>query len=280
MKKYNKHIIITGSARSGTSWLCELMARQHRYRLLFEPEHEFQTKKGHLLCDKLITTKNETQEIKKYLTKVFLNRIDSDWIAQHSNRKFKRHLLPFIPKKYIIKFVRANLSAHYMNEKFRIPVIYILRNPYDVIASQMRVKFPWLFNLNHFQEQEELVVLIKEKIGFDITKNSYSDIEKLAIRWCIENVVPLQLKGDFINKANVVKYEDLKGNFDVFKQLTTAFNVDLHPKIESYFLKPSSKTHPKSTIIKGKQAESSLPDNEYKLVKNILREFDVTLYDI
>ena len=38
LKSYNKHIIIAGSARSGTSWLAEIIALQFRYRLLFEPE--------------------------------------------------------------------------------------------------------------------------------------------------------------------------------------------------------------------------------------------------
>lgn len=51
MGRYNKHIIITGSARSGTSWLSEIIARQFRYRMLFEPDHEFNTTKGILIAD-------------------------------------------------------------------------------------------------------------------------------------------------------------------------------------------------------------------------------------
>ena len=65
MKSYSKHIIIAGSARSGTSWLAEIIALQFRYRLLFEPEHEFQTQEGHLICDKFIREgilQNEQEE--------------------------------------------------------------------------------------------------------------------------------------------------------------------------------------------------------------------------
>lgn len=44
MSKYNNHLVVLGSARSGTSWLSELIAQQHRYRMLFELEIEFYNK--------------------------------------------------------------------------------------------------------------------------------------------------------------------------------------------------------------------------------------------
>ena len=156
MKRYDKHVIILGSARSGTSWFSELIARQHRYRILFEPEHEHNTRDGTLLCDQYITTETTHPSIDAYLKKVFANRVDSDWIGQLSNRQWKRHLWPFIPKKYIIKFVRCNLAADYYARHFNIPVIFIIRNPYDVLASQQRVRFPWLYDLSRFQQQEPL----------------------------------------------------------------------------------------------------------------------------
>ena len=116
MSRYQKHIVILGSARSGTSWLSELMALQHRYRMLFEPEHEFNTENGKLICDRYLLKAHVSDAINDYLKRVFSNRVDSDWIAQLSNRKWKRHLWPFIPKKYVIKFVRCNLAAHYLSD--------------------------------------------------------------------------------------------------------------------------------------------------------------------
>src|SRR5690606_27664684 len=157
--KFNKHVIVVGSARSGTSWLSETLAQPFRYRMLFEPDQETRTKRGHLLCDTWLTSKADSSEAYTYLKTVFKNRVDCDWIAQNSNRKFKRHLWPFVPKKFIIKFVRCNLSAHYINAEFDIPLIHIIRNPYDTIRSQQQVKFPWLYDLSHFAKQEKLVKL-------------------------------------------------------------------------------------------------------------------------
>ena len=150
MTTFNKHILVIGTARSGTSWLSETIARQHRYRMLFEPEQETRTKHGHLICDRWIQETSNNEAADAYLQSVFKNRVDCDWIAQNSNRSLKRHLWPFIPKKYIIKMVRGSLLAKYVNETYNIPVIHIIRNPHNVIRSQQRVKFPLLYNLDHF----------------------------------------------------------------------------------------------------------------------------------
>ena len=169
MKKYNKHLIIVGTGRSGTSWLSEIIATKPRYRMLFEPGHEKRTPNGILICDKLIRNKQEAgEEVIAYLKRVFANKVDCDWIAQISDRRFKRHLWPIIPKKFIIKFVRCNLSAKFINEHFGIPLVHIIRHPYSVIYSQQRVNFPWLYDMTHFAKQENLIALVKEISGIDL----------------------------------------------------------------------------------------------------------------
>lgn len=279
MTQFNKHITIVGSARSGTSWLAETIAAQHRYRLLFEPEHEFNTKKGKLICDKLLTKKNTSVEAKHYLKKVFSNRIDSDWIAQCSNRKYKRHLWPLIPKKYIIKFVRANLAAQYINENFQIPVIHLLRNPYDVIHSQQRVKFPWLYDLSHFNRQEELVDLVKSSYNFNLhSAEQFSDVEVLTLRWCLENVIPLKNLPPFTYKSEIVFYEELRNDLNHFIQLCT--NLELKPvkNLVDIYSQPSSKTHPKSEIKAPMSKTSKFTEIEYKRINAILDIFECDLY--
>lgn len=280
MKKFDKHIIITGSARSGTSWLCESISKTFRYRLLFEPDHPIQVPKAKVLADVILNEREDYPIVNNYLTKVFKNKVDSDWIGQNSNRKFKMHLWPIVPKKYVIKFIRTNLGITYIQEHFKIPIIFLVRNPYDVIASQNRVKFPWLYDLSKFQQQNVLVHLVKQISGIDICKAKLNTIEILTIRWCIENVIPIKyqdLKKEFIR---VVKYEDLKGNFDLFKSLCDEFAIELAPTIEQQYLKPSSKTHPKSEILRKGKKEKLISDVEYEQIKRILQRFNVDFYDI
>ncbi len=273
MSKFKKHIIIVGSARSGTSWLCELMAKPFRYRLLFEPEHEFNTKEGHLLCDRYIIDSGDARKAHKYLKRVFLNRVNNDWIAQLSNRKWKRHLWPFVPKKFIIKFVRCNLAANYMNKEFQIPVIHIIRDPFDVIESQQRVQFPWLYDLSSFQKEEKFVSLVNKKYGFDIKNLSkLSKIEILALRWSLENIVSLELLENKSNTYRVVQFEELRNNKEAYINICNEFNMQILPNIDAVYERPSSKAHPRG--LKGtKPKVSSLSDLEKEKIKNILNIF-------
>ena len=280
MAKFNKHIIIVGTARSGTSWLSETIARQHRYRMLFEPEHQVKTKNGHLICDQWISNKEEALAAYKYLVKVFQNRVDCDWIAQNSNRKLKRHLWPFIPKKFVIKFVRANLSAQFINTTFGIPVIHIIRNPYDVIKSQQQAGFPWLYDLSIFAGQDKLVDTIMTVFNYDIRNyKALLPLEQLSLRWCIENVLPLSTFGGYNNASAVVKYEELINDIRVFLDVCHQFSLEPIKNIEQKYRTPSSKTHPKSAMLSNSQkTQSKFSSSEKEQINNILNIFEADLY--
>ena len=281
MKGFNKHLIITGSARSGTSWLSEVIARQFRYRMLFEPEHEFNTKKGILIADQWIKNETDSPKAHEYLKQVFANRIDNDWIAQISNRKYKMHLWPFLPKKYIIKFVRANLSAKYINERFNIPIIHIIRNPYDVLASQQRVNFPWLFNLDHFKKQADLVGLVQKEFNFNLLQTELlSPLEVLSIRWCLENILPLEILEPYKNRHRIVRHEDLRNDINIFLDICNEFDLEPIVDIEKEYKRPSSKTHPRSNIIDPSKKDKKFNMEEIEQINRILYIFKCKLYPI
>jgi len=280
MSGFNKHIIIVGSARSGTSWLAETIAKQYRYRSLFEPEHEFNTSKGALLCDAFFKGKDSIpKKADRYLKQVFSNRVDNDWIAQNSNRKWKRHLWPFIPKKIVIKFVRCNLGAHAMQQTYGIPVIHILRNPYDVLHSQNRVKFPWLYDLSHFAKQEDLVRLLADRFSFNFNMtNGFTPIEKLTVRWCIENVVPIKVQQAENPTYRLIRHEDLRKDLQVFLDLCRDFNLTPLSTIKKEYTQPSSKTHPKSEIRKFTNMPEKFTPEVLAKVNTILDTFEADFY--
>ena len=281
MSQYSKHLIITGSARSGTSWLGEVIARQKRYRMLFEPEHEFNTLKGVLVADRWIKNERDSPKAHNYLKEVFANRVDNDWIAQLSNRKYKMHLWPLIPKRYIIKFVRANLSTKYMNETFKIPVIHIIRNPYSVLASQQRVKFPWLYNLDYFKNQPDLVALVQKEFNFDLVdSDNLSPLELLTIRWSLENIIPLQIVEPYQYKNRIVRHEDLRNDINIFLDICKDFSLEPIDNIETEYKRPSSKTHPRSTIINPIEKEKIFNREEINQINGILTIFRCDLYPI
>ena len=282
MSQYNKHVIVLGSARSGTSWISENLAKPYRYRMLFEPEHPKQTKKGKILTDQWFDDScKPSKAAMKYFKKIFKNRVDCDWIAQNSNRKYKRHLWPFIPKKFVIKFIRLNLSARFLYDTFKIPIIFITRHPFDLIASQKRVDFPWLYDFSFFLHQDKLVSFVDKAFAYDLKYiNEKSKTEKLAVRWCLENVIPLQYQSIPQDDFYIVKYEDLRDNIDLYKNLCTHLNFDILPDIDKEFKKPSTKTHPKS-VIRGNFDKTTFISNEdEKLIIKILNQFKQNIYHI
>ena len=189
------------------------------------------------------------------------------------------HLLPILPKKYIIKFIRANLSAKYINEEFKIPVIHLIRNPFNVIQSQLKVNFPWLKNLDSFVAQADLVSLIQNEFGFDITNyKSLSTYEIFALRWCIENVIPLEVLEPYGYKSLVVKYESLINDMEVFYNICSEFNIDYLKSIQEIYNRPSSKTHPNNTLKLSKKSSDEFSPKQYDGILKILDVFNTKLY--
>jgi hypothetical protein len=261
--------------------LAEIIGLQFRYRLLFEPEHEFQTEQGHLICDQWLTASNVTNAQEQYLIKILKNNVDSDWIAQCSNRKLKRHLWPILPKKYVVKFVRGNLGSVYLNERFKIPVLFITRNPYDVIFSQNRVKFPWLYNLEHFKKQKKITELLAENYDFNwLDVEHYSGIEKLALRWCIENKLVFNKESTLPSNFKILKYEDLKSDINIFYGLCKEFDLKPLENIEEIYTTPSSKTHRRSTIRTENKNKETLSLTDIEKIRVVLKRFDVNEYDM
>jgi len=219
----------------------------------------------------------KSPEVEKFLRRLFKNRIDNDWIAQHSYRKYKMHLWPFIVKKKIVKFVRCNLAMHFIADTFQLPALYIRRDPYSTIYSQQRVKFPWLYNLDHFKKQGYIVQLVNNLTGIDLMNVDLSPLETLALRYAIENYLQDHIPG-IKEKSGLIKtynYSDLEGNLNVYRSLLKYTGLEAPDNLEKWFSRPSSKTHPGSNINYGTSADysSSFSDADKAAVDKILNPF-------
>lgn len=168
-----------------------------------------------------------------------------------------------------------------MNETFQIPVLHIIRNPYDVLASQQRVKFPWLYDLKYFKQQVDLVNLVQQRFNFDINKtDSYNNLEILTIRWCLENVLPLQVFEPYQYKHRIVRYEDLRKDLSLFLDICKEFDLKPLDNIEREYTRPSSKIHPRSSIIDPTNKDKKFNEEERGQISRILNVFKCDLYPI
>lgn len=275
----SKPVLVFGSARSGTSWLSELMARPRGYRLLFEPEHETHVPQGHLLADIWMTQPGDVDPARRFLRRLLSNRVDNDLIAQCSYRKLKMHLWPFLVRQIVIKFVRCNLGMSILCKEFDVQAVYVRRNPYDTLFSQYRVRFPWLFDLSKFAANDILHMELQNRYGIDIREEAFSDWEKLAVRWSLENIFVEDYFGERLLHGNIrfVEYERLRGDVESCASLFNGLGLKISDNFEKLVVKPSSKTHPKSMIRNPNGFRSSskpeLPADAKRQIDTILQRF-------
>ena len=131
----NNTILIIGSTRSGTTFLMESINQNNDYRLIFEPFNNTYTKEWREYdtreyIDPLQTNEHEKSVINKILT----GQISSPWVNRY-NRKLRSD-------RRLIKAVRANLLVEFIRAEYpNLPIIYLVRNPYEVVASRINMNF-------------------------------------------------------------------------------------------------------------------------------------------
>ena len=195
-----RSIIISGTGRSGTTWLASLLSSRIACRIMFEPFHSGkipQFSRYHLF--QYMRPYQRDDELYRYACDVLSGNIRHPWIDWQNEHLF--------PKYRLVKEIRANLFLKWLHNKFtETPLLFILRHPCAVVLSRMEMKWATSSDIQPFLNQEELILdHIEEKL--DIIHKASTIEEKHAIIWCISNYVPLRQFEQ--NELNVVFYEDL-----------------------------------------------------------------------
>lgn len=195
-----KSILIAGTARSGTTWLGDLIASQIPSRILFEPFnpdlvpeyrgfHYFQ----------YLRPGTENPEFRSFAHKVFTGELRNRWTDRQNER---------IRSEFrIIKEIRINLALKWLHDNFpEVPIIFLLRHPCAVVASRMELGWATDRDIQPFLSQPDLVTDHLAPF-MDLIQTAKTDEEKHAIIWSVSNLVPLeQFKS---NEIKIVYYENL-----------------------------------------------------------------------
>jgi LPS sulfotransferase NodH len=187
-------IIICGSRRSGTTWLMELLSKIPGYITLFEPFQPSWFPDSR----RFNPDPNPEQEgIRDYLQNVLEGRVKCSSSLYKVNLFNMRQRL--LGDKLLIKSVRANKLVGLMKSQLEAKyIIYLIRNPYAVVSSQMRTNI--MPDISHMEIANE------------------SKESALASIWCDEQTIPLATNGIF-----KIKYEDLV--LDPRRVLTPLFSA-------------------------------------------------------
>jgi hypothetical protein len=195
-----KSIVVAGTARSGTTWLGELIASQVPCRILFEPFnpdlvpdyrpfHYFQ----------YMRPGTEDPEFYAFAQKVFTGEIRNRWIDRQNERIFAQVRL--------VKEIRANLALKWLHERFpEVPIALLIRHPCAVVCSRMELGWATDVDIESFLSQSEL---IKDHLlpYMDLINNAKTVEAKHTIIWCVSNLVPLKQFNP--GEVKIVYYENL-----------------------------------------------------------------------
>ncbi|ATU08087.1 sulfotransferase [Methanohalophilus portucalensis] len=273
--------IISGSPRSGTTWLAEIIAASYQNnRLIWEPfsnrnqkatEAGFNKRYLFYSKDEYNIERNKEKFIHKLLKGEMLNFFTLGlWM-------YPTNIGSVLKKgKLIIKCVEGNGIVGYLHNKYNIPKpVIIIRHPCAVIASQMRMG-TW----DDHPHIDPKLLQVYPKIG-ELMNNANSLKEKLAITWA-GDVLAAKL---FQNDVQVVYYEDLvlNGNI-VLKEIFAEWGVEDVPepcikKLESMSKSSRYWSENNSGMAKLKSWTNYLSENDIKNIFKIIKFLDIKDYE-
>ncbi|WP_116364729.1 sulfotransferase domain-containing protein [Parahaliea mediterranea] len=230
-------VLVASSARSGSTWLMELLLKTAPYRVLFEavPNAEFSLRDFET-PRYVLSAGHSLDERTDFVTS--LQHCDRrDWSQQHRNSRN----IHWLARGVLIKSTRANfcldfLQTHLGGQTLR--VIYLIRNPFDVIRSKILKKsvaggqFVSKFcydPLQLFATDDPFFQAYFERYR-PLLGNAPSDVQQEAFIWCLENRWLLDVWHE--RGWSLVVYENLALEFEqTFCQLLDDIGLPFRQRV-------------------------------------------------
>jgi hypothetical protein len=236
-------VYLAGTARSGTSWISEVINHDNAYRMIHEP----------LRPDRLRVTSgfrprhylrpnDQDPDCLRAMRTILSGRARSIWTDKY-NRKV-------LPAKRLIREVRGNQLLPWIHRNFPdMPMILLLRHPCAVASSQLKWGREWPVKLERFLAEGALV---EDLLGpfVDEIAGAKDEFERHVLGWAIENYVPLRTFG--AGEIHVAFYE--RFCVEPAEELARLFQFLGRPQDEHALARlgsPSSSSRKDSAIISG-----------------------------
>jgi hypothetical protein len=195
-----RSLVVAGTARSGTTWLAEIIASQLPCRMMFEPFHSGRVREyQNFNYFQYLRPNAEHPQLRDYCEKVFTGRIRHAWID--------REVAQLRPRYRVIKEIRANLFLKWAKNQYpTVPFVFVIRHPCAVVLSRMQLGWATDEDIKPLLAQPQLIDdFLADKL--DCIRHARSTEAKYALIWCISNLVPLaQFQPD---ELTVIFYERL-----------------------------------------------------------------------
>ena len=202
-RTYSKPIILAGSGRSGTTWLANIIAANPNVRLIFEPfDHRRVPEVANLPLRPYARPGEHYAQWEPVVRQVLAGDITNEWVNRDGYRWWA--------SKRLVKTIRATLMLGWLDRLFEPRIVFMMRHPCAVVHS--RRKLAWETHLDIFLSQPQLMTDYLEPFR-DVILGAQSEVEKHAVMWCVENLIPLRqwqdVKMPFCRRWVLSTYEQL-----------------------------------------------------------------------
>jgi len=242
-------LVLSGSPRSGTTWIMEVLNAHQDHRLVFEPLRPQSVRMVRRLERfTYIRRHNDDPELARLMRRVMSGRYRYFWTDRH-NRSFWC-------TRRLVKLVRGNMLMGYLKQQSpATPIIFIMRHPIAQILSMHKLGYS-PFDAKLYLNQPALVEDYLEPY-VDRIRSTEGYFENLVLHWCIQNRVALsQCRPDDVH---LVFYEELCTDPQTHaERLYQLLGRPIDDRVRRAIRAPSRMANPDSAIVTGATAGEKL----------------------
>jgi len=281
-------IVVAGVARSGTSWLAELVTTLPGYKLLGEPLAYGLGRPDHVpLCQH---PSEENRVLQSDLAEILEGRRPGGWRLGTESRL--RRLIRHVDRRRMVtKFIHGNRLLQWLDGAFDIRgIILIVRHPCAVVASMQKYG-AWYYatptgsspGLKHIEEglPDSLVHEVRERLPRRPTSNE----EMLALRWALDHYIPFFVHEEAGHPWTLVPYERLvAAGPEELARMFSRLDAEMPPEAADRLSVPSRSAQRtgvyaddvKKQLSKWRRA---LDPDQVDRILQIAESFDLDFYD-
>ena len=179
-------IVLAGSGRSGTTWLGNIITANLNISIIFEPfDYRHVPQAAVLPLFAYARPRENYPQWQPFVQQALCALLQNDWVNRQGHRWWAY--------KRLVKTIRANLMLAWIDRIFHPRIVFMTRHPCAVILS--RIKLRWETHLDVFLEQPQLMADYLDPF-VELIEEAKSDVQKHAVMWCIENLIPLRQSQD------------------------------------------------------------------------------------
>jgi hypothetical protein len=241
---YRNTVLLTGTGRSGTTWVEDIINYRNTYRIIFEP---FYPQKINFLSNfsyrQYLRVDSYHYDYAIPIKRILSGKFRNSWVDRYNNK--------FVVKKRLIKDIRSHFFIKWIKVYFpEIPQIFLIRHPCAVANSKLNLK--WKSHVSDLISQDELVNDYLHPFIEDIIRinNKGTDFDKHILQWCIENYVPLR---QFLPEEILILFYEsicMHPEFNI-KSILGHINEEYNPSALKMLNKPSALSRDCSPIRSG-----------------------------